>query len=86
MYMERANRKGSSWKKILPPMALSDCITWAVLLWIFFNLLWLKFMEVHIPQWVGAAIATALALLFIFFWPREAGEVEEDEEEIIGQE
>jgi hypothetical protein len=44
---------------MIPRLKLSDRITWAVLLWIFLNLLWLRFIEKFIPQWVGAIILTA---------------------------
>jgi hypothetical protein len=37
------------------------------MLWIFFNLLWLKFLEVFVPVWVGTIIATLAAAAFIIF-------------------
>ncbi len=55
---------------VLPRMKLSDRITWAVLCWIFFNLLWLRFLEKAISQGVGALLATALAVAMVLFWPR----------------
>lgn len=74
-------------RKMLPHMKTSDRVTWAVLCWIFFNLLWLKFVESYIPQWIGAVIATALAVVFIVFGPgpSEAGS-DEDEEELAQEE
>ncbi|MCR4401529.1 MAG: hypothetical protein NUW12_01915 [Firmicutes bacterium] len=56
-------------RKMLPQMKITDRITWGVLCWIFFNLLWLRFLENYVPQWVGAAIATALVAAFIAFGP-----------------
>ncbi len=69
---------------MLPRLKLTDRITWAVLLWIFFNLLWLKFLERFVPMWAGALIATVAAAAFVLFGPRpkeEAGEVPEEEGE-----
>ncbi len=66
---------------VLPRMKLSDRITWAVLCWIFFNLLWLRFVEKLVPQWAGALLATAGAVAMVLYWPRpiEQG----DEEELV---
>lgn len=64
----------------MPRLKLSDRITWAVLGWMFFNLLWLKFLEALVPIWAGAIIATAGAVLFVMFWPRPEEELEEEEE------
>lgn len=69
-------------RKILPHMKVTDRITWGVLCWIFFNLLWLRFVETYIPQWVGAVIATALVAAFIVFGPSPgAGDESDDEDE-----
>jgi hypothetical protein len=62
-----------------PRLKLSDRITWSVMLWIFFNLLWLKFLEVFVPVWVGTIIATLAAVAFILFG-RGPGEEPEAEE------
>ncbi len=64
----------------LPRLKLSDRITWAVLTWIFFNLLWLKYLQDFISQWVGAVIATVAAAALISFWPRPMEELDEAEE------
>jgi hypothetical protein len=50
-----------------PRLKLSDRITWSVMLWIFFNLLWLKFLEKFVPLWVGTIIVTLAAVAFILF-------------------
>ncbi len=70
---------------MIPRMKLSDRITWAVLLWIFVNLLWLKFLDSIIPQWVGAILITASAAAFVIFGPRPREDLEEDEEATIVQ-
>jgi hypothetical protein len=69
----------------MPRLKLSDRITWAVLGWIFFNLLWLKFLDALVPIWVGTILATAAAVLFVLFWPRPLEELEEEEEPEAGQ-
>ncbi len=65
---------------MIPRMKLSDRITWAVLLWIFVNLLWLRFLEAFLPQWIGAIMITAAAVALVLFGPRPKEEREEDEE------
>jgi hypothetical protein len=62
-----------------PRMKLSDRITWAVLVWIFFNLLWLRFLEAAVPQAVGALLATVAAVAMVLFWPRPREDAEEEE-------
>ena len=69
----------------MPRLKLSDRITWAVLGWIFFNLLWLKFLDALVPIWVGTIIATAAAVLFVVFWPRPQEELEEEEPDAANQ-
>ena len=69
----------------MPRLKLSDRITWAVLSWIFFNLLWLKFLDALVPLWVGTITATAAAVLFVIFWPRPQEELEEEEPDAANQ-
>ena len=47
---------------MLPRMTMGNWLFWSILSWIFLNLLWLKFVESYVPQWVGAIIATAIAV------------------------
>jgi len=63
---------------VLPRMKLSDRITWAVLCWIFFNLLWLRFVEKVVPQGVGALLATLGAVAMVLYWPRPLEDGEEE--------
>jgi hypothetical protein len=63
-----------------PRLKLSDRITWSVMLWIFFNLLWLKFLEVFVPVWVGTIIVTLAAVVFILFGPRPEAELGEEKD------
>jgi len=69
---------------VLPRMKLSDRITWAVLCWIFFNLLWLRFLEKSFPQSVGALLATIGAVALVWFWPRPLEEAWEEEAAPVG--
>ncbi len=62
----------------LPRLKLSDRITWAVLAWIFVNLLWLRFLERTAPQWIGAVVATALGAAVVAWWPRPVEELPVD--------
>jgi len=65
----------------LPRMKLSDRITWAVLVWIFINLLWLRFVEKAVSQFGGALLATLVAIAMVLFWPRPLEEGAEDKRE-----
>jgi len=66
---------------------IPDRVTWAVLTWMFFNLLWLKFVEGYVPQWIGAIIATSLAVALAVFSPGPKEEAEEEEvKEVTGEE
>jgi predicted small integral membrane protein len=53
--------------------------TWffmAVLAWIGFNLFWLGVVEKYVPMWVGAIIATLLAIAVFKYGPRPREEEE----------
>ena len=51
---------------------------WSILSWFFFNLIWLKFVENFVPQWVGAIIATMIAVAVFKYGPRPKEEEEEE--------
>ena len=58
---------------MLPRMTTGNWLFWAVMAWIGINLIWLRFAERFMPQWVGAIIATGIAmalltLLGLGFW------------------
>ncbi len=63
---------------MLPRMNRGDWIFWAIMTWIGVNLLWLKFIEQAVPQWVGAILATIAAVALFKYGPRP---VEEEAEE-----
>jgi len=62
---------------MLPRMTMGNWLFWSILSWIFLNLLWLKFVESYVPQWVGAIIATAIAVALFKYGPRPREEEEE---------
>ena len=68
----------------LPGLKLSDRITWAVLLWIFVELLWLRFLDAFVPVWAGTILITAAAVAFVLFWPPPAEEAGDEEEAAAG--
>lgn len=67
----------------LPKMTTGNWIFWAILVWIGVNFLWLAFVEQYVPQYVGAIIATLIAVFVLWFGPRpfEDDEAEEEEEQ-----
>jgi glycerol uptake facilitator-like aquaporin len=64
---------------MLPRMTMGTWLFWSILSWFFFNLIWLKFMENFVPQWVGAIIATIIAVAIFKYGPRPKEEEEEEE-------
>lgn len=65
---------------MLPRMTMGTWLFWSILCWFFFNLIWLKFVEKFVPQWIGAIIATLIALALFKYGPRPKEEEEEEEE------
>ncbi len=61
---------------------IPERVVWAVLIWIFFNLFWLKFVENYVPQWIGTFIATIIGVVLAVFSPGPKEEVEEEEEAV----
>ncbi|MBC7188747.1 hypothetical protein H5U35_00825 [Candidatus Aerophobetes bacterium] len=66
---------------MLPRMSMGNWLFWSILCWVFFNLAWLKFVERFVPQWIGAIVATFIAIVVFKFGPRPSEEEEEEEEE-----
>jgi hypothetical protein len=53
--------------------------TWffmAIMVWIGFNFFWLGLVEKYVPMWVGAIIATILAIAVFKYGPRPDEEEE----------
>jgi glycerol uptake facilitator-like aquaporin len=63
---------------MLPRMTIGNWLFWSIMLWIGFNFAWLRFVEGLLPQWLGALIATVLAVVLFKYGPRPNGEEEED--------
>ena len=61
---------------MLPRMTPGTWFFMAVLVWIGFNLFWLGVVEKYIPMWVGAIIATLLAIAVFKYGPRPDEEEE----------
>lgn len=64
---------------MLPRMTMGNWLFWAIMAWIGFNLVWLKFMDRFVPQWVGAIIATLIAVMLFKYGPRPKEEKGEEE-------
>lgn len=64
---------------MLPRMTMGTWLFWAIMAWIGFNFVWLKFVERFVPQWVGAIIATVIAMTLFKYGPRPKEEEEEEE-------
>jgi hypothetical protein len=65
---------------MLPRMKMGDWLFWAIITWIFSNFIWLRFVEKFVPMWVGAVVATILAVALFKFGPRPREEEGEEEE------
>ncbi|MFQ6066987.1 MAG: hypothetical protein ACE5K3_06895 [bacterium] len=63
---------------MLPRMTMGTWLFWSILSWFFFNLIWLKFVEKFVPQWVGAIVATMIAVALFKYGPRPEEEEEEE--------
>lgn len=61
---------------MLPRMTPGTWFFMAVLVWIGFNLFWLGVVEKYVPMWVGAIIATLLAITVFKYGPRPREEEE----------
>jgi hypothetical protein len=63
---------------MLPRLTMGNWLFWSIMLWIGFNLFWLRFMESVLPQWVGAIGATLIALALFKYGPRPSDQEEEE--------
>ncbi len=61
---------------MLPRMTPGTWFFMAVMVWIGFNLFWLGVVEKYVPMWVGAIIATLLAIAVFKYGPRPREEEE----------
>lgn len=62
---------------MLPRMTPGTWFFMAALVWIGFNFFWLGLVEKYVPMWVGAIIATFLAIAVFKYGPRPKEEEEE---------
>ena len=63
---------------MLPRLTMGNWLFWSIMLWIGFNLFWLRFVESVVPQWVGAIVATLIALALFKYGPRPNEQEEEE--------
>lgn len=60
---------------MLPRMSMGNWLFWSVLIWIGINFLWLGVLP-NLPAWIGAIIATVIAVVTFKFGPRPKDEEE----------
>lgn len=63
---------------MLPRLTMGNWLFWSIMLWIGFNLFWLRFVESVVPQWVGSIVATLIALALFKYGPRPNDQEEEE--------
>lgn len=63
---------------MLPRMTVGNWLFWASMVWIGINFVWLRFAERFVPQWIGAMIATVVAMALLKYGPRPKEEEEEE--------
>jgi glycerol uptake facilitator-like aquaporin len=63
---------------MLPRLTMGNWLFWSIMLWIGFNLFWLRFVESVVPQWVGAIVATLIALGLFKYGPRPSDQEEQE--------
>jgi hypothetical protein len=61
---------------MLPRMTPGTWFFMAIMVWIGFNFFWLGVVEKYVPMWVGAIIATLLAIAVFKYGPRPDEEEE----------
>jgi len=64
-------------RSMLPRMTPGTWFFMAILVWVGFNLLWIGLVEMYVSMWVGAIIATLLAIAVFKYGPRPQEEEEE---------
>jgi hypothetical protein len=60
---------------MLPRMSMGNWLFWSVLIWIGINFIWLGVLP-NLPAWIGAIIATVIAVVAFKFGPRPKDEEE----------
>jgi hypothetical protein len=64
----------------LPRMTWGNWLFWGILSFVGVNFLWLGWLELYIPLWIGAVIGLVVFLALLVYGPRELEEAEEGEE------
>jgi hypothetical protein len=61
-------------------MTWGNWLFWSILAFIGINFLWLGWLEMYIPLWVGALIGSGVFLALLIYGPREQEEGQEGDE------
>jgi len=69
-----------TFRRKLPRLSPGTWFFWGVIAFVGFNLFWLGLVENFVSQWVGAIIATVIAVAVFKYGPRPKEEEEEEEE------
>ena len=64
----------------LPRMTWGNWLFWGILAFVGINFLWLGWLEMYIPLWVGAILGFIAFLALLIYGPREIEEAAEGEE------
>ena len=65
----------------IPRMTWGNWLFWGILAFVGINFLWLGWLELYIPQWIGALVGFIAFLAALIFGPRETQQQEEGEEQ-----
>ena len=61
----------------LPRMTWGNWLFWGILAFVGTNFLWLGWLELHMPLWVGTVVGFIIFLAMLIYGPREKEEEEE---------
>lgn len=56
---------------MLPRMTWGNWLFWGILAFVGINFLWLGWLELYIPLWIGALLGLAAFLGLVIYGPRE---------------
>lgn len=67
-------------RMFLPRMTGGNWLFWGILVFFGINFLWLGWLELYIPQWIGALIGLVAFLALVIYGPREKEHADDLEE------
>jgi len=59
---------------MLPRMTWGNWLFWGILAFVGINFLWLGWLELYIPLWIGALLGLVVFLGLVIYGPRELEE------------